>query len=181
MKLPGHIVLHVALWAIFTAALSANIAAGVFGYGKGIPLRPPPVGVTRWQVVTGKVYVRRMFSSSEAAWIWPNINLWFFRSTKMVVLRQFAWERSEVIAYAWLDLGALLALSSTGPTVSMLIAVAQRRKRRSASLGFCMNCGYDLRATPQRCPECGRDVEQSQRDVLLRNSAESTAARPPSS
>jgi hypothetical protein len=51
------------------------------------------------------------------------------------------------VHYAW-----PAALTSVLPAVWLRSALRDGHRRRAK---LCINCGYDLRATPERCPECG--------------------------
>jgi hypothetical protein len=53
---------------------------------------------------------------------------------------------------------ALQALTAVLPAVWVVRWLRGRRRGRG---GLCPACGYDLRATPGRCPECGRAVAES--------------------
>jgi len=47
----------------------------------------------------------------------------------------------------------LLALTSA--IFPLLWVVRRWQGKQKAAPGFCVDCGYDLRATRERCPECG--------------------------
>jgi hypothetical protein len=53
------------------------------------------------------------------------------------------------IPYWW-----FLALAVPFPVIA---AVRSYRRRRRLRMNLCVNCGYDLRHSPGKCPECGTD------------------------
>ena len=73
----------------------------------------------------------------------------------------FAWMRgvfSEVPGSWYLAVGAPHALLVGLFAVAPLLWVKRSwRRRRRGRRGLCLACGYDLRASEGRCPECGSE------------------------
>ena len=58
----------------------------------------------------------------------------------------------------------LIVIPWWAPTLLFAIAPAfwlahYRRHRRRTRAGLCPKCGYDLRASSERCPECGTAID----------------------
>ena len=56
----------------------------------------------------------------------------------------------------WLPHWSLALLFAILPALHLRAAIRLRRLNR---IGHCPRCGYDLRATPERCPECGHTIQ----------------------
>jgi hypothetical protein len=67
------------------------------------------------------------------------------------------WETRLFVPYLW-----LWALTAPVPAALVFRKVRRRLQGRSRGRrGLCPSCGYDLRGTPHRCPECGVVAETS--------------------
>jgi hypothetical protein len=49
----------------------------------------------------------------------------------------------------------LLVAASATPWACWAIGFKRRRAARRIAVGCCASCGYELRASPERCPDCG--------------------------
>jgi hypothetical protein len=102
----------------------------------------------------------------------PPISDWVAESRALPQVRRWGWSGCGVTSqyvlsssgrqHTWtfgfpltvpLALIAFLSLRAFARVVVKERADARRRR------GLCPDCGYDLRASPERCPECGRALE----------------------
>lgn len=89
----------------------------------------------------------------------PSNEKWHFLGfhTATGTVSTWNWKYSALIIPYWALIIPLTILPFMG---FRRLIVRHRRKRR----GQCLACGYDLRQSPDRCPECGRPVAGPARD-----------------
>ena len=63
--------------------------------------------------------------------------------------------RPEYVRGVWFPHWFAVLLLAILPAVRLRAHLRNRKRNRA---GLCPKCGYDLRATPDRCPECGTEV-----------------------
>lgn len=55
----------------------------------------------------------------------------------------------------WLPYWFAVGMSGAWTCIVLAAVIKARRATRRKQDGHCRQCGYDIRATPERCPECG--------------------------
>jgi hypothetical protein len=104
-----------------------------------------------WGDSAGPFVLGRPYDSITYAYDPRNPNTW----------RELLWpelQQTQRRRRRWLlRIPCLWTLVLNAVPVGVCIAPILRARRRSARIrrGLCANCGYDLRNTPERCPECG--------------------------
>ncbi len=102
----------------------------------------------RWMEIVDQPGERKIFSTD---YMGPGTRTFVFvRAPDGSGPRGQPWARHGVLAFPY---WAAVIATAILPTwwVGRFVA----RRRRSRFTLTCQHCGYDLRATPDRCPECG--------------------------
>jgi hypothetical protein len=142
----------------------------VFTQGTTTPLPPPIPGVGRppdwtpfgrrgWQAsyTTYDVAPYPLEDFMAHRWTWNGFQICYDADDSAAT-----WKRERSITLpAWFCSLLLAVLPACSVAMFIRRSAASRAGERR---GLCPRCGYDLRATPRRCPECGHEPKQGRSD-----------------
>jgi hypothetical protein len=155
------------------------VADQVFARTEGVPDGRAARSFWRVSSASGRLLIYHVAgASSDPAWVnQKGVNERGRRAepigAKTEATARFRFERysRDAMAYQSTPAGRLTFMGSSWvlgfphwlPVVlslglCVLWIASFRRRRARGMVGLCPSCGYDLRATPDQCPECGRAV-----------------------
>ena len=110
-----------------------------------------------------RVWVERVYAFDD--WLYE----WLSDSPSVFVVVIATWSAIAVALAFVLVVVRSMFLIVAGPIVAAVILVipfALKRyrhlvKEQRRKAGQCLDCGYDLRESRERCPECGADLSAS--------------------
>ncbi len=99
------------------------------------------------------IYESRPYPGASGWQIWPSGG--YSRSILPMFISIPANPSWEIWVPFWIPAVTL------GATFCLCRPLYHHRLRKRKKLGLCVKCGYDLRASKERCPECGREFEST--------------------
>ena len=151
----------------FSASTATTYAFGTHPHGVGVMLatrRSPAGGWGFFRTAWGRATVpfeefssaHYVFKGAPWAGYWAFggrtaiVNYWWWRPDHH--LMGLGWEATGLRTYLVIPFWFLIILSLILPARWLQWHLRRRRRLR---MGLCPECAYDLRASPERCPECG--------------------------
>lgn len=90
------------------------------------------------------------FTRADPLPFWERFNFSFHRQSN-----DFLYFQQRAAGFT-VPMWFVVLLTAILPALAVTLELRTRRRERWLARGLCPDCGYDLRATPERCPECGR-------------------------